>query len=67
MTQENILVLAILAVAVILFVNERLRVDLIALMVLITLRLTGLITIEEAFSGFASGADQVDQFINLLE
>ena len=56
MTQENLLVLAILAVAVILFVSERLRVDLIALMVLITLRLTGLITIDEAFSGFASPA-----------
>ena len=56
MTQENILVLAILAVAVILFVSERLRVDLIAMMVLITLTLTGLVSIEEAFSGFASPA-----------
>ena len=56
MTQENILVLAILAVAVILFVSERLRVDLIAMLVLITLTLTGLVTIEEAFSGFASPA-----------
>jgi di/tricarboxylate transporter len=56
MTQENLLVLGILAVAVILFVSERLRVDLIALMVLITLSITGLVTIEEAFSGFASPA-----------
>jgi di/tricarboxylate transporter len=56
MTQENLLVLIILAVAVILFVSERLRVDLIALMVLITLSLTGLVTVEEAFSGFASPA-----------
>jgi di/tricarboxylate transporter len=56
MTQENILVLGILAVAVILFVSERLRVDLIAMLVLITLSLTGLVTIEEAFSGFASPA-----------
>jgi di/tricarboxylate transporter len=56
MTQENILVLAILAVAVILFVSERLRVDLIAMLVLITLSLTGLVTIEEAFSGFSSPA-----------
>ncbi len=56
MTQENLLVLAILAVAVILFVSERLRVDLVAMMVLITLALTGLVTIEEAFSGFASPA-----------
>lgn len=56
MTQENILVLAILAVAVVLFVTERLRVDLIAMLVLITLSVTGLVTIEEAFSGFASPA-----------
>lgn len=56
MTQENILVLAILAIAVILFVSERLRVDLIAMLVLITLTLTGLVTIDEAFSGFASPA-----------
>ena len=56
MTPENILVLAILAGAVILFVSERLRVDLIAMLVLITLTLTGLVTIEEAFSGFASPA-----------
>lgn len=56
MTQENLLVLVILAAAVILFVSERLRVDLIAMIVLITLTLTGLVTIEEAFSGFASPA-----------
>lgn len=56
MTQENIIVLVILAVSVILFVSERLRVDLIAMLVLITLSLTGLVTIEEAFSGFASPA-----------
>ncbi len=56
MTQENLLVLAILAVAVILFVSEQLRVDLIAMLVLITLTLTGLVTIDEAFSGFASPA-----------
>jgi len=56
MTQENILVLAIMAVAVVLFVSERLRVDLIAMLVLITLSLTGLVTIEEAFSGFSSPA-----------
>ena len=56
MTQENILVLGILAIAVILFVSERLRVDLVAMMVLVTLSLTGLVTIEEAFSGFASPA-----------
>ena len=56
MTADNILVLLILAGAVVLFVSEKLRVDLVALMVLITLTLTGLVTIDEAFSGFASPA-----------
>ncbi|KAA3645646.1 MAG: hypothetical protein DWQ07_11950 [Chloroflexi bacterium] len=56
MTQDNILIIIILAVAVVLFVTERLRVDLVAMLVLITLSLTGLVTIEEAFSGFASPA-----------
>jgi len=56
MTNENILVLVILGVAVVLFVSERLRVDLISMLVLITLSLTGLVSIDEAFSGFASPA-----------
>jgi di/tricarboxylate transporter len=56
MTQEILLVLIILAGAIILFVSERLRVDLVAMLVLITLTLTGLVTIEEAFSGFSSPA-----------
>jgi di/tricarboxylate transporter len=56
MTSEITLVLVILVVAIILFVSERLRVDLIAMLVLITLSLTGLVTPEEAFSGFASPA-----------
>ena len=56
MTQEIGLVLAILVAAIVLFVSERLRVDLIAMLVLITLTLTGLVTTDEAFSGFASPA-----------
>ena len=56
MTPEIIQVLVILGVAIILFVSEKLRVDLVAMLVLITLVLTGLVTTEEAFSGFASPA-----------
>ncbi len=56
MTTEIIIVLSILAVAILLFLSERLRVDLVAMLVLITLTLTGLVTVEEAFSGFASSA-----------
>jgi di/tricarboxylate transporter len=55
-TIENMLVLGILAVAVVLFVSEKLRVDVVAMMVLVALVLTRLVTVEEAFSGFASPA-----------
>ena len=56
MTTENILVLAILAGALILFISEKLRPDVVALLVLVTLALTGLITVEQALSGFSSPA-----------
>ena len=56
MTTENFLVLGILAVAILLFISERLRVDVVAMIVLVALVLTGLVTVEEAFSGFASPA-----------
>ena len=56
MTFEIILTLSIIAVAVILFATEKLRVDIIALLVLLTLVLTGLIEADQAFMGFASPA-----------
>ena len=56
MTIDNILVLVILVASVILFVSEKLRVDLVALLVLVTLIITGLLTPQEAFAGFASPA-----------
>jgi len=56
MTFEIILTLSIIAVAVILFATEKLRVDIIALLVLLTLVLTGLIEANQAFMGFASPA-----------
>jgi di/tricarboxylate transporter len=56
MTTDNILVLGILAAAVALFVSEKLRVDVVAMLVLAALGLTGLVTPEEAFSGFSSPA-----------
>ena len=54
MTPQIALVLAILGVAVVLFVSERLRVDLVAILVLISLALTGLVTPAEALSGFSN-------------
>jgi di/tricarboxylate transporter len=43
-------------VALILFVSEKLRVDVVAMLVLAALILTGLISAEEAFAGFSSPA-----------
>jgi di/tricarboxylate transporter len=55
-TFEIALVLAILGLAILLFVTERLSVDLVALLVLGSLALTGLVTPTEALSGFSSPA-----------
>lgn len=56
MSIDNILVLIILGGAIVLFVSEKLRVDVVAMIVLATLVLTGLVSIEQAFLGFSSPA-----------
>lgn len=56
MTQDIALMLAILAIAIFLFITDWFRVDLVALLVLLALVLTGLITPEDAFAGFSSPA-----------
>ena len=56
MTIENILVLFILFLSLILFVSEKLRADVVALLILASLLVTGLVTPQEAFSGFSSPA-----------
>lgn len=56
MTPQIAMTLSIIVVAVVLFATEKLRVDLIALLVLLTLSLTGLVGPLEAFAGFASPA-----------
>jgi len=53
---EIALVLVILAVAIVLFVSETLRMDLVALLVLCALSLTRLVTPTEAISGFSNSA-----------
>jgi di/tricarboxylate transporter len=50
------LTLAILAGAIALFVTEKLRVDVVALLVMTALMLTGVITVPEALSGFSNQA-----------
>ncbi len=56
MTTAIFLTLAILLAAAILFISDRLRVDLIALLVLISLTVTQLVTPAEALSGFSNPA-----------
>ena len=53
---ENILILAVVLGAMVLFVTEKLRVDLLALCVLVTLLILGLIKPEQALYGFANPA-----------
>jgi di/tricarboxylate transporter len=56
MTFEIALVLGILATSLILFVSEVIRMDLVALLVLSALAVTGLVTTSQAFAGFSNNA-----------
>lgn len=56
MTFDIALTFGILAVAIVLFVTEVIRVDLVALVVLVTLALTGLVSSEQALAGFSNPA-----------
>ena len=56
MTPQMTLVLIITGVALLLFITDRLRMDLVALIVLAALAISGLVTASEAISGFSSPA-----------
>ena len=56
MTYDIALVLGILVVSLILFVSEIIRMDLVALIVLGALAITGLVSSTEAFAGFSNSA-----------
>jgi di/tricarboxylate transporter len=56
MTPQIILVFSILGFAIIMFITEKIRIDVVALTVLVSLALTGLVTPMEALSGFANPA-----------
>ncbi|QCT22197.1 SLC13 family permease [Jejubacter calystegiae] len=53
MNAELIWVLSLLAVAVILFATDKVRMDAVALMVIVAFVLSGTLTLSEAFSGFS--------------
>lgn len=56
MTPQVALTLGLVAVAVLLFLTEKIRVDLVALLVMVCLVISGLVTPAEALSGFSSPA-----------
>jgi len=56
MTPQIALTLGIIVVALLIFATEKLRVDVVALLVLITVGLTGLVGPKEVFSGFSNSA-----------
>ena len=56
MTPDMLITLGILAIAILLFITEWLRVDVVALGVVVSLMLTGLLTTGEALAGFSSSA-----------
>lgn len=51
---QLITVLIILSISIILFISNRIRTDLIAMMALLSLVLTGILDVQEAFAGFAN-------------
>ncbi len=56
MTGDIAIVLGILAISLILFVSEIIRMDLVALLVLGALAITGLVSADDAFAGFSNSA-----------
>ena len=56
MTPDIAIVFAITILAILLFITEWIRVDVVALLVLVSLALTGLVTPTEAVSGFSNPA-----------
>lgn len=56
MSYDLVLTLIILGVAVALFLSDRLRADLVALLTMVALGTTGILDSQETFSGFSRGA-----------
>ncbi len=56
MTPQIALTLGIIALALIIFATEKLRVDVVALLVLLTVGLAGLVDKKEVFAGFSNSA-----------
>ena len=59
MDTEIIITFSILVVAMVLFFTDKIPADLVALLVVVALGLTGILTPAEAFSGFSRSAFQL--------
>jgi di/tricarboxylate transporter len=53
---EIVLTLTILLIAIILFATEWLRMDMVSMLILLAVALTGLVSVEDAFAGFSNPA-----------
>ncbi|HRJ42346.1 MAG TPA: SLC13 family permease, partial [Caldilineaceae bacterium] len=53
MTPEMLFVFSVLGVTILLFLSDKLRLDLVAMLALLTLLLSGIITTDEALAGFS--------------
>ena len=56
MTLEIGIVLSILGIAFILFITGKVRVDLVGMLILVSLSITGVLTIDEVLNGFSNEA-----------
>ena len=56
MTTDIAIVLGILIISLVLFISEVIRMDLVALLVLGSLAVTGLVSADEALAGFSNSA-----------
>ncbi len=54
LTHDQLIFIVIMVVSVVLFIKEYLRVDVIAMLIVLALAITGIIEVKEAFSGFSS-------------
>ena len=66
MSPQEWIVLGVLAVAIILFITEKLSIDLVALLIVAVLVLTGVISPEEGVAGFSNGATLTVAFMFVL-
>ena len=66
MTPDQIITLIIIIIMAILFASNRVRVDLVALMVMVALGLTGVVQPGQVFSGFSSSAVMIILGISII-